>query len=80
MASDEQSSGLPNVDDHNDSHISDEGDHTDECQQSKTCTVLNECNQPVEQAHQSVDNQSDIQNEFSIPLSTECHDQLQPEY
>ena len=80
LTSDEQSSGLPNADDHNDSHTSDEGDHTDECQQSNACTVSNECTQPVEQAHQSVDNQSDIQNEFSIPSSSEYHDQLQPEH
>ena len=43
-------------------------------------TVSNECNQPVEQAHQSVNNKSDIQNEFNIPSSTECHDQFQPEH
>ena len=78
LASDEQSSGLPIADDHNDSQTSDEGDHADECQQSNACTVSNECNQSVEQAHQSVYNQSDIQNEFSIPSSSEHHDQLQP--
>ena len=54
LTSDEQSSCLPNADDHTDSHISDEGDHTDKRQQSNTCIVSSECNQPVEQAHQGV--------------------------
>ena len=46
LTSDEESSGLPNADDHTDSHKSDEGDHTNESQQSNTCTVSSECNQP----------------------------------